>query len=44
MNDARQMYYEHLVEARQQAYADYDKTLVALAGGAFGVSALFILQ
>lgn len=35
---ALKAYRDHLVEAQQKAQDDYDKTLVLLAGGAFGLS------
>jgi hypothetical protein len=35
-------YRQHLVEAREKAQADYDKTIVLLAGGALGLSLTFV--
>ena len=35
-------YRQHLVEARQKAYEDFDKTVFALSGGALGISFAFI--
>jgi hypothetical protein len=42
MNDQNDEYRKHLVEARQKAQADYDKTVVLLAGGALGLSLSFL--
>lgn len=39
---ARNEYRAHLVEARERAQADYDKTLVLLAGGVLGLSVTFM--
>ena len=38
----KSQYREHLVQARQKAYADFDKTVFALSGGALGISFAFI--
>jgi hypothetical protein len=35
-------YRQHLVEAEQKAQEDYDKTVLALSGGALGVSFAFV--
>lgn len=37
-----QEYRKHLVEARQKAFEDFDKTVLALSGGALGVSITFV--
>lgn len=36
------VYRKHLVEARQKAQEDYDKTVLSLAGGALGISFAFV--
>ncbi len=40
--DPGEEYRHHLILAEQKAQEDYDKTIVALAGGGLGVSLLFI--
>jgi hypothetical protein len=40
--DARAKYREHLVDARQKAQGDFDKTMVLLAGGALALSLTFV--
>ena len=42
MTDDLATYRKHLVDARQQAQADYDKTVLTLAGGALGISFAFV--
>jgi hypothetical protein len=33
---------KHLVDARQKAFEDFDKTIIALGGGALGISVTFV--
>jgi len=42
MDQQTQEYRNHLVEARQKAFDDFDKTVLVLSGGALGVSITFI--
>jgi hypothetical protein len=42
MNQVTQEYRTHLVEARQKAFEDFDKTVLTLSGGALAVSIAFI--
>lgn len=42
MNQVTQEYRTHLVEARQKAFEDFDKTVLTLSGGALAVSITFI--
>jgi hypothetical protein len=42
MDKQLEEYRTHLVEARQKAFEDFDKTVLALSGGALGVSFAFV--
>src|SRR5436190_223645 len=42
MDKQTQEYRAHLVEARQKAFEDFDKTVLLLSGGALGVSITFV--
>src|ERR1041384_3332720 len=42
MDKQMQEYRNHLVEARQKAFEDFDKTVLALSGGALGISITFV--
>lgn len=42
MDDDLKEYRVHLVEARQKAFDDFDKTVLALSGGALGISITFL--
>lgn len=42
MNDAREEHRAHLVEAREKAFENFDKTVLLLSGGALGVSITFV--
>ena len=42
MDKTLQEYRAHLVSAAQKAQEDFDKTLLALSGGALGVSFAFV--
>jgi hypothetical protein len=42
MDKETQEYRTHLVEARQKAFEDFDKTVLTLSGGALAVSITFV--
>src|ERR1051325_1555239 len=42
MDKQMQEYRAHLVEARQKAFEDFDKTVLTLSGGALAVSITFV--
>jgi hypothetical protein len=42
MNEDLEKYRDYLIEAERQTQRDYDKTVVALSGGALGLSFVFI--
>lgn len=42
MDNQLRKYRDHLVEARQKAQEDYDKTVISLSGGGLGISFAFI--
>lgn len=42
MSDDLKEYRVHLVEARQKAFDDFDKTVLALSAGALGISITFL--
>lgn len=42
MDKQTEEYRNHLVESRQKAFEDFDKTVLALSGGALGISITFV--
>ena len=42
MDDKLLAYRDHLIKAEQKAQEDFDKTVIALSGGALGISFAFI--
>jgi len=42
MDESMKQYRDHLVLAEQKAQTDFDKTVIALSGGALGISLAFV--